>query len=134
MKKMNKRVLAVVVAFVLVLGAVFAVSMVLNHKEYNENLKEIQLEIVSERDDYSKVESIETECESLGDLLRTLDYCVYEESTYGIYVHGFHEMRDDTANQYWWCLTINGESSMYGADETPLEDGVTYTFTLVQGW
>lgn len=132
--KMNKKVLAVVLAFVLVLGTVLFVSLVLNHKEYNEDLIEIQLEIVSERDGYSNVEVIETECGSLGELLRTLDYCVYEESTYGIYIHGFYEMQDDTADQYWWCLTVNHGASNYGADETPLEDGCVYTFTLTQGW
>lgn len=37
-------------------------------------------------------------------------------------------------NQYWWCISVNGESSTTGADEIPLMDGDIYNFTLKQGW
>ena len=43
---------------------------------------------------------------------------------------------EDMDNQYWWCVTVNGESIMLGADEIPLTEGDTYTFdfSLLDRW
>ena len=43
-------------------------------------------------------------------------------------------MEEDLANQYWWSVLVNGESAVTGAEQIVLEDGVTYSFVLMQGW
>jgi len=58
----------------------------------------------------------------------------YEESDYGIYITGFDGMEQDLDNQYWWCVSVNGQTATTGADEIPLQDGDVYNFTLTQGW
>ena len=46
----------------------------------------------------------------------------------------FRQMEEDLTNQYWWSVLVNGESAVTGAEQIVLEDGVTYSFVLMQGW
>ena len=66
--------------------------------------------------------------------MRTLDYAIWEDSTYGIYIKGFYNILEDMDNQYWWCVMVDGESAVTGADEIILEEGKEYSFVLMQGW
>ena len=134
-KKMNKKqkiTLVSVFAVILVIAAVLA--GVLNHRTTQAGGKEFQIEVVSERDEYSSSATYQSNAEYLGEFLRTLDICEWQESDYGIYIMGFDGMMEDMDNQYWWCVSVNGESSITGADEIPLMDGDVYNFTLMQGW
>ena len=87
-----------------------------------------------QRDGYDQTTDCKSDAEFLGEFLRTFDSCEYQESDYGIYVTGFDGMKEDLDNQYWWCISVNGEAAVTGADEIPLQDGDTYNFTLKQGW
>ena len=89
---------------------------------------------VSERDNYSSSMDCESGEEFLGGYLRTMEGCEWQESDYGIYITGFEGMKEDTENQYWWCVMVNGESATTGADGIPLQEGDTYRFELMQGW
>ena len=132
MSKKQKITLVGVFAAILVIAAVAAGA--LNYRAAQSGMKEFQVEIVSERDSYAQVETYRSHAEYLGEFLRTLEICEWQESDYGIYITGFDGMQEDLENQYWRCVFLNGESSMTGADEIPLADGDVYSFTLKQGW
>ena len=40
----------------------------------------------------------------------------------------------DEGNQEWWCLTKGGEMWNYGVDDTQIEDGDAFEFTLTVGY
>lgn len=124
----------VVAAFLCVLATAGITAAFLNQKETTAGKKEFTVEIVSERDAYRGSTSYQSEEETLGDFLRTTDFVEYEDSSYGIYVKGFYDMEEDIDNQYWWCLSVNGEESTTGADGVPITEGDIYTFTLKQGF
>lgn len=132
MNKKQKIILVSVFAVIIVVVGVLA--GVLNYRATQTGMKEFQVEVVSERDEYSESKTYKSDAEYLGEFLRTLDSCEWQESDYGIYIMGFDGMMEDLDNQYWWCVSVNGESSMTGADEIPLTDGDVYNFTLMQGW
>lgn len=130
----KKQKITLVSVFAAILIVVGVVAGVLNYRSTQEGVKKFQVEVVSERDSYSETADCESDMEFLGEFLRTYESCEWEESTYGIYIKGFDGMMEDIDNQYWWCVSVNGESAMTGADEIPLADGDVYQFTLKQGW
>ena len=130
----KKQKITLVSVFAAVLVVIAVIAGVLNYRATQEGVKEFQVEVVSDRDSYSETTDCKSEAEYLGEFLRTFEGCEWEDSSYGIYVKGFNGMMEDMDNQYWWCVTVNGESAMTGADEIPLADGDVYTFTLMQGW
>ena len=130
----KKQKITLVSVFATILVVIGVIAGVLNYRSTQTGVKEFKLEVVSERDGYLEVTDCKSDTEYLGEFLRTYESCIWEDSTYGIYIKGFDGMMEDIDNQYWWCVTVNGESVMTGADEIPLADGDTYTFTLMQGW
>ena len=130
----KKQKITLVSVFVAILVVIGVIAGVLNHRATQEGMKEFQVEVVSERDSYSETIDCKSDAEYLGEFLRTFEDCEWEESDYGIYIKGFDGMLEDIDNQYWWCVSVNGESAMTGADEIPLTDGDVYNFTLMQGW
>lgn len=130
-KKQKITLVSVFAAILIVIGAV---AGVLNYRATQEGMKEFQVEVVSDRDGYSEITDCKSDAEYLGEFMRTFEGCEYQESDLGIYITGFSGMQEDIDNQYWWNVTVNGESSVTGADEIPLADGDVYTFTLMQGW
>lgn len=132
MNKKQKLTLVSVFAAILVIAAIAA--GILNDHAAQAGMKEFQMEVVSERDGYSETMEYKSDAEYLGEFLRTLEGCEWQESDYGIYIIGFNGMQEDMDNQYWWCVSVNGQSSVTGADEIPLMDGDIYNFTLKQGF
>lgn len=130
-KKQKITLVAVFAALLVIIGVV---AGVVNHRVTQAGGKQFTIEIVSERDDYENTAVYHSDAEYLGDFLRTMDSCQYEESDYGIYITGFDGMEQDLDNQYWWCVSVNGQAATTGADEIPLQDGDVYNFTLTQGW
>ena len=130
-KKQKITLVSVFAAIIIVIGVI---AGVLNHRATMDGMKTFQVEVISERDNYSETTDCKSDAEYLGEFLRTFEDCEWQESDYGIYITGFNGMQEDMDNQYWWCVIVNGESSTVGADEVPLQDGDVYTFTLKQGW
>ena len=132
----KKKKITLISVFVAVVAVVAIVAVVLNQKSTSttDGMKNFKLEIVSERDDYDTTIDCNSTYEFLGEFLRSYSGCEYQESDYGIYITGFNGMKEDLDNQYWWCISVNGEAAVTGADEIPLQDGDTYNFTLMQGW
>lgn len=132
MNKKQKITLVSVFAAILVIAAIVAGA--LNYRETQTGKKAFQVEVVSDRDGYSETTVYTSDAEYLGEFLRIMEGCEWQESDYGIYITGFDGMMEDMDNQYWWSVSVNGESSMTGADEIPLTNGDVYNFTLMQGW
>jgi len=130
----KKQKITLVSAFAAIIIVIGVIAGVLNYRATREGMKEFQVEIVSERDSYSETVDCKSDAEYLGQFLRTFENCEWEESDYGIYLKGFDGMLEDIDNQYWWCVSVNGEGAMTGADEIPLMNGDVYNFTLMQGW
>ncbi len=130
----KKQKITLVSVFAAILVVIGVIAGVLNYRATQEGMKEFQVEVVSERDSYSETVDCKSDAEYLGEFLRTFEACEWEESDYGIYIKGFDGMLEDIDNQYWWCVSVNGESAMTGADEIPIMDGDVYNFTLMQGW
>ena len=57
-----------------------------------------------------------------------------EESSYGLYVETVDGETADEGNQEWWCLTKGGEMWNYGVDDTQIQDGDAFEFTLTVGY
>jgi len=130
----KKQKITVIVVFAAILVVFGLIAGVLGYQKTQEGMKTFTVEIISERDGYSSKEECSSDAEYLGDFLRTYEPCIWEEAQYGFYLKGFYEMEEDMANQYWWCVMIDGESATTGAEETPLTDGAEYSFVLMQGW
>ncbi len=130
----KKQKITLVSVFIAVAAVIAVIAGVLNQKGTQEGMKTFQVEIVSERDDYSETTQEQSDAEFLGEFLRTMEGCEWEDSQYGIYIKGFDGMMEDLDQQYWWCISVDGESAVTGADEIPLEEGGVYNFTLKQGW
>lgn len=130
-KKAKILVASIFSAIVLIVGVL---AIVLNVKNTQAGSKSFTFSVVSDRDSYSKEYSCESELEFLGQYLRTLPECEYQESTYGIYITGYDGMTEDVDNQYWWCVYVGEESATTGADEIPIVDGANYSLVLMQGW
>lgn len=130
----KKQKITLVSVFAAVLIVVGVIAGALNYRATQEGMKKFQVQVVSERDSYSEITDCKSDAEYLGEFLRTFEGCEWSESEYGIYITGFDGMQADTENQYWWMVSVNGESAMTGADEIPLQTGDIYSFTLMQGY
>lgn len=130
----KKQKVTLIMVFIAVITAAGVIAGVLNYRETQAGSKNFKVEVISERDNYSKVTDCVSEEEYLGAFMRTFEGCEWEESEYGIYITGFDGMQQDLDNQYWWCITVNGEENNLGADQVVLTEGSTYTFSLIQGW
>ena len=130
-KTKKARIIAVFAATVMIVAGL---AVFLNIRETQEGIKSFQIEIISDRDNYHNTTKEKSDLLYLGEYLRIMDGCQYEESGYGLFVIGWHGMEQDISNEYWWSISVNGESAMVGADEIPILGGDIYTFTLLQGW
>ncbi|WRK52308.1 DUF4430 domain-containing protein [Coprobacillaceae bacterium CR2/5/TPMF4] len=130
MKNRVKILVALLVAIVVFSGIGFYF-----YQRGNSDVKEVTVEIISKRDDFNGKENFKTNHEYLGDLLKEENIVTdYEDSEYGMYIHGVKNMADDPSAQYWWSISVDGKSATQGADALVLEDGKTYTLELKQGY
>lgn len=130
MKNRVKILVALLVAIVVFSGIGFYF-----YQRGNSDVKEVTVEIISKRDGFNGKENFKTNHEYLGDLLKEENIVTdYEDSEYGMYIHGVKNMADDPSDQYWWSISVDGKSATQGADALVLEDGKTYTLELKQGY
>lgn len=130
----NKKKWLLVGLFAVVLAVAALVGYKVTRPDTEDGTKKFTLVVQSERDSFEKSVECKSDMATLGEYVRTLDYCEWEESEYGVYITGWYEYQQDLDNQYWWSININGEQSGSGADLIPLKDGDSYEFVLVQGW
>lgn len=120
--------------FLVLLIVAGTAAALLNRRTVQEGVKQFQIEIISERDDYEETIDCNSSEEYLGQYLRTMEGCEWQDAEYGLYITGFYGMSEDLSKQYWWCVNVNHEDSTLGADAIPLAEGNVYTFRLMQGW
>lgn len=129
-----KKKLFALFGLVVVIG-LFAGISIYFQQSGNENLKKVNIEVISKRDNYQETKEVKTDKEFLGEALVDEKIVTnYEDGQYGMYIRGVENMNDDEANQYWWCILVDGKSAPTGAESLVLEDGATYTLELKQGY
>ncbi len=90
--------------------------------EKPDNKTKITISIILE-DKSSKVFKISTKEKTLADTLLQEKLISKEEYDKGFYTVINGISADYTADGYWWCIKVNGEDSMVGANEIILKDG-----------
>lgn len=131
-KKNTKKVAVLAIIFIALIAIIGTLYFVLR-PQGTEGAKTLTVEVVL-ADGTSTSHEIKTDAEFLGEALKAEKLIDGTESEYGLYITTVNGVTANEANQEWWCLTINGEMSMYGVDEVPATDGEHYEFTLTVGW
>ena len=121
---------AIAFAVLIVLGVIV---WQVTEAEGTEGMKSFTFTVV-DAEGNETVHKLKSDAEMLGTALLEEELIAGETGEFGIYVKTVGGITADEANQEWWCLTKGGESIMTGADQTPLEDGAAYEFTLTVGW
>ena len=74
---------------------------------------------------------IKTDKKTVGEALVELGMVEGEEGAYGLYIKKVNGITADfDQDKTYWAFYIDGEYAMSGADETDIEEGVTYTFKV----
>lgn len=127
----NKKIIAVALLLVLVIGAVAAYFCF--RPEANAGEKTVVLSVVH-LDGSVNDFTMETQAESLADAMREIDIIDGENSEYGLFVTTVDGETADSSQEQWWCFTKDGEMLMTGVDQTMIGDGEHYEATLTVGY
>lgn len=130
-KPMNKKLLAGVLALVLVVAALIAIYFA-TRPATSATDKTITATVVANGEE--EAFTIHTDEEYLRGALESIDLIAGEESEYGLFVTTVNGITADDANQEWWCFTKGGESLNTGVDSTPIADGDAFEITLTVGY
>ena len=95
--------------------------------------KTVTLDVIH-GDGSEKTFTLQTDAENLRKACEEQNLIAGTEGDYGLYVLTVDEETADESIQQWWCITKNGEEHFYGVDETMIQDGEKYEFTLKTGW
>ena len=130
-KPMNQKLLAGVLALVLVVAALIGVYFATRPATSAAD-KTITATVVANGEE--EAFTIHTDEEYLRGALESIDLIAGEESEYGLFVTTVNGITADDANQEWWCFTKGGESLNTGVDSTPIADGDAFEITLTVGY
>ena len=128
---MNQKLLAGVLALVLVVAALIGVYFATRPATSAAD-KTITATVVTNGEE--EAFTIHTDEEYLRGALESIDLIAGEESEYGLFVTTVNGITADDANQEWWCFTKGGESLNTGVDSTPIADGDAFEITLTVGY
>ncbi len=132
MKNNNKKV-ALLACLFIVIAAVFGVAFFALRPDTKEGNKAFTLEVILANGS-STEHKVTTDAEYLGEALLAKGLIEGDAGDYGLYITTVNGVTADSSNQEWWCLTVNGDTWMYGVDQTPVTDGEHYELTLMVGW
>ena len=129
-----KRRLSLILASLLVLLVVAAgLIWFVNRPQAAVGSKTVAVEVL--HGDGSKKEfTLHTDAETLRQACEEQSLIEGRESEYGLYVLTVDGETADESIQQWWCITKGGAEHFYGVDETMIQDGEQYEFTLKTGW
>ena len=130
-KPMNKKLLAGVLALVLVVAALIGIYFATRPATSAAD-KTITATVVANGEE--EAFTIHTDEGYLRGALESIDLIAGEESEYGLFVTTVNGITADDANQEWWCFTKGGESLNTGVDSTPIADGDAFEITLTVGY
>ncbi len=131
MKKNTKLIVAVIAVVVLI--AVFVGVWFATRPDTSAGEKTITVEVVHQ-DASSKTFTYETDAEYLGEVLLAEGLISGEESEYGLYIT---EVDGESAvyetDGAYWAFYENGEYASLGVDQTPIEDGDSFSLVYTVG-
>lgn len=136
-KKSNAKKIIIGIVGVLLLALLIAGMLFIREytkKDAVKGEKSITVQVNAPSQDYSFEENYKTSEEYLGNFLESENLIGFETSQYGRYIKSAQGIEANGAEQSWWCVLVNGESSVTGVDEIVLEDGTVYTLELKIGW
>ena len=128
-KKKTVVLLVILIALVLTAGLVWFI----NRPQATDGAKRITVEVVH-GDGSTKSFSIRTDAEILRQACEEQKLIAGRAGEYGLYVLTVDGETADESIQQWWCITKGGAEHFYGVDETMIQDGEQYEFTLKTGW
>jgi len=127
----RKRIIFLAGFLVLVL-AVFLIWFA-NRPQAVTGSKHVTVEVLH-GDGTERVFTLQTDAETLRQACEEQNLIGGAEGDYGLYVLTVDGETADEAAQQWWRITKGGEEHFYGVDETVIQDGEQYEFTLETGW
>ena len=128
----KRKTLALVLALI-ALVLIIALVWFVNRPQAVTGSKTVTVEVVH-GDGTEKAFLIRTDAETLRQACEEQDLIAGRESEYGLYVLTVDGETADESIQQWWCITKGGEEHFYGVDDTMIQDGEQYEFTLKTGW
>ena len=128
-KKTNKLLPILLAVLVVIACAVWY----FNKPQGSAGTKTVTVEVYH-GDGSEKTFTLETQAENLRGACEEQDLIQGTESDYGLYVLTVDGETADETEQQWWCITKDGEEHSYGVDDTMIQDGEQYEFTLKTGW
>ncbi|MGI6538969.1 MAG: DUF4430 domain-containing protein [Caldicoprobacterales bacterium] len=129
---MKKKILAIV-AVVVVFALLYAGYQAFLAPKGTEGSKEVTIKIIVEPEEINETFTYKTDHEFLTDLLKEKQDelgAMLESSEYGTMVAGMMNYKADQNKNEFFLFQVNGEDSMVGTDDTPIQDGDVYTFIL----
>lgn len=132
-KAQSKRNIIIAAASLVVLVIVFIAAYQLLRSRGAEGAKTIHFNAVT-NDEIIKSVDIYTDAEYLRQALEEESLVEGEEGAYGLWVITVAGITVDSGKEEWWALYRNGEFSMTGVDDTPLEDGDSIEYRLMVGY
>lgn len=128
-KKKNILIVAILVAVVILLAAVWMIF----RPQGVAGEKQLGISVVDAEGNTEEF-SFSTSQEFLRGALEEQGLVQGEESQYGLYVTTVNGLTADESQQQWWCFTKGGEDVMTGVDSTPIADGDHFEITLKTGY
>ncbi|MCL2719450.1 MAG: DUF4430 domain-containing protein [Lachnospiraceae bacterium] len=128
----KKQKLSIIAIFAGIIIIAAGIAVFLNLRETQEGIKNFQVEIISDHNNYHVTKNEKSDLLYLGEYLRIMPACQGTESAFGFFVTGWDGVESD--DDFFWWVSVNGEDSFVGVDEIPLTDGDIYTFTHTGGW
>lgn len=133
MKNNMKGIIISVIVIIIALSG-FWVYKNYNSKNMVEGNKNIEVTVISEKDNYEKTHKHSTSSETLGGALDEMDIIEVDSSQASRMVIAADGLVVDGSKQEWWNIKINGENAQTGIDDTAVKDGDKIEFILTIGW
>ena len=127
----KRTILMISILVVLVLAA--ALIWAANRPQAVQGSKTVTVEVFH-GDGTEKTFVLHTDAENLRQACEEQKLIAGQESEYGLYVLTVDGETADESVQQWWCITKGGEEHFFGVDDTAIQDGEQYEFTLKTGW
>jgi hypothetical protein len=128
---MNKKII-LIISVILIVGLLYAGYQAFLAPKGTEGSKKVTIQVVVEKEDIDETFTFKTDHEFLTDLIKEQQEKLgasYESTDYGTMITGMMGYKADPNGEFF-LFQVNGEDSMVGTDDTPIQDGDTYKFIL----
>lgn len=130
-KKSKKGLIAAIVLIVAIVAV--ALIYVATRPATSAGEKHITVEVI-DAEGNSTVFEYDTDEEYLRGVLEPAGLIEGSDSEWGMFVTTVNGITADwDTKQEWWCITQDGEMTPNGVDQTPVNDGDHFEFTLTVG-